>query len=61
VGPLKWLSLVVEYTGECLCLKVDRSITSEGVIDPLATIRNLNVPWKTDECVLDSGEVVLRR
>jgi transposase InsO family protein len=35
-SPLKWLSIVDEYTRECLALKVDRSITSEDVIDTLA-------------------------
>jgi len=37
-SPLKWLSIVDEYTRECLCLKVDRSITSEDVIDTLAEL-----------------------
>ncbi len=36
--PLKWLSIVDEYTRECLCLKVDRSITSEDVLDTLAEL-----------------------
>lgn len=35
---LKWLSIVDEYTRECLCLKVDRSITSEDVVDTLAEL-----------------------
>ena len=35
---LKWLSIVDEYTRECLCLKVDRSITSEDVLDTLAEL-----------------------
>jgi putative transposase len=35
-STLKWLSIVDEYTRECLALKVDRSITSEDVIDTLA-------------------------
>lgn len=35
---LKWLSIVDEYTRECLALKVDRSITSEDVIDSLAEL-----------------------
>ncbi len=34
--PLKWLSLVDEYTRECLLLKVDRSITSAD--------KELNIP-----------------
>jgi transposase InsO family protein len=37
-GTLKWLSIVDEFTRECLCLKVDRSITSEDVIDTLAEL-----------------------
>lgn len=35
---LKWLSIVDEYTRECLVLKVSRSITSEDVIDTLAEL-----------------------
>jgi len=35
---LKWLSIVDEFTRECLCLKVDRSITSEDAIDTLAEL-----------------------
>ena len=35
---LKWLSIVDEYTRECLALKVDRSITGEDVIDTLAEL-----------------------
>ena len=37
-SPLKWLSIVDEYTRECLTLKVDRGITSEDVIDTLAEL-----------------------
>jgi len=37
-SQLKWLSIVDEYTRECLCLKVDRSITSEAVLDTLAEL-----------------------
>ena len=37
-SPLKWLSIEDEYTRESLCLKVDRSITSEDVIDTLAEL-----------------------
>ena len=36
--PLKWLSIVDEYTRECLCLRVSRGITSEDVIDTLAEL-----------------------
>lgn len=35
---LKWLSIVDEFTRECLTLKVARSITSEDVIDTLAEL-----------------------
>jgi putative transposase len=35
---LKWLSIVDEYTRECLALKVGHSITSEDVIDTLAEL-----------------------
>jgi putative transposase len=37
-SALKWLSIVDEYTRECLALKVDRSITSEDVIDTLVEL-----------------------
>jgi len=37
-SSLKWLSIVDEYTRECLALKVDRSITSEDVIDTSAEL-----------------------
>ena len=37
-SPLKWLSIVDEHTRECLALSVDRSITSEDVIDTLAEL-----------------------
>ena len=35
---LKWLSVVDEFTRECLALKVDRSITAEDAIDTLAEL-----------------------
>jgi putative transposase len=35
---LKWLSIVDEYTRECLALKVARNMTSEDVIDVLAEL-----------------------
>lgn len=35
---LKWLSIVDEYTRECLALKVARSIASEDVLDTLAEL-----------------------
>jgi transposase InsO family protein len=37
-SSLKWLSIVDEYTRECLALKCSRSITSEDVIDTLAEL-----------------------
>jgi transposase InsO family protein len=37
-SQLKWLSMEDEYTRESLALKVDRSITSEDVIDTLAEL-----------------------
>lgn len=37
-SQLKWLSIVDEFTPECLCLMVDRSITSEDVLDTLAEL-----------------------
>lgn len=37
-STLKWLSIVDEYTRECLALKVNRSITSEDVIDTLGEL-----------------------
>jgi putative transposase len=36
--PLKWLSIVDEYTRECLALEVDHGITAEKVIDVLAEL-----------------------
>jgi len=33
--PLKWLTMVDEFTRECLKLKVDRHLTSQEVIDAL--------------------------
>ena len=37
-SQLKWLSVIDEYTRECLALKVDRGITSSDVIDTLAEL-----------------------
>jgi transposase InsO family protein len=37
-AALKWLSIIDEFTRECLALKVARSITSEDVIDTLAEL-----------------------
>ena len=36
--PLKWLSVVDEYTRECLALEVERSMTARDVIDVLARV-----------------------
>ena len=36
--PLKWLSIVDEYTRECLALEVGRGITAEQVIDVLVDL-----------------------
>lgn len=36
--PLKWLSLVDEYTRECLALEVERGMTASEVIDVLAQV-----------------------
>jgi putative transposase len=37
-SPLKWLSIEDEFTRESLALKVDRSITSEDLIDTLCEL-----------------------
>jgi len=43
--PLKWFSLVDEYTRECLALEVNRSMTAVDVIDVLAEVfRQRGVP-----------------
>lgn len=36
--PLKWFTLIDEYTRECLALEVERSMTSLDVIDVLAQV-----------------------
>jgi transposase InsO family protein len=36
--PLKWLSLIDEYTRECLALEVERAIRAVDVIDVLAQV-----------------------
>lgn len=36
--PLKWLSVVDEYTRECLALEVERSITAAGVVEVLTEL-----------------------
>ncbi len=60
---LKWLSIVDEFTRECLDLKVARGITSEDVIDTLAelftmrrvprAIRNDNGPEVVAKAIQD--------
>jgi len=39
--PLKWLSVVDEYTRECLALEVDRSMRSTDVIDVLIELMHV--------------------
>jgi putative transposase len=36
--PLKWFAVTDEYTRECLALEVDRSLTSERVLDVLTNL-----------------------
>ena len=36
--PLKWLSVVDEFTRECVALEVERSITAAGVVDVLTEL-----------------------
>lgn len=36
--PLKWFSLIDEFTRECLALEVERSITAHDVVDVLAQV-----------------------
>ena len=36
--PLKWFTLIDEYTRECLALEVERSLTAADVIDVLAQV-----------------------
>ena len=47
-SQLKWLSIVDEHTRECLALKVDRSITSEDVIDTLVRRRRICNAWRAE-------------
>jgi len=37
-SQLKWLSVIDEFTRECLTLKADRGITSDDVVDALAEL-----------------------
>jgi transposase InsO family protein len=49
--PLKWLSVVDEYTRECLALEVDRSITASDVVNVLTDlfmIRGVPVHIRSD-------------
>ncbi len=44
-GPLKWFTLVDEYTRECLALEVGRGMTARAVIEVLAgVVRQRGVP-----------------
>lgn len=36
--PLKWLAITDEFTRECLALEVNRSITSDRVLDILTNL-----------------------
>ena len=36
--PLKWFAITDEYTRDCLALEVDRSITSDRVLDILTNL-----------------------
>ncbi len=36
--PVKILTLIDEYTRECLCIRVDRHITADDVLDELSTL-----------------------
>jgi len=54
-SPLKWLSIVDEYTRECLALKVGRGITSEDVIDTLAELLAMRGVPKHIRC--DNGKL----
>lgn len=50
-ATLKWLSIIDEYTRECLVLKVARSITSEDVLETLAelfALRSVPVAIRSD-------------
>jgi putative transposase len=51
--PLKWLSIIDEYTRECLALEVDRGITSEKAIDVLADLFRIRGVPKHIRC--DNG------
>lgn len=49
--PLKWLSVVDEYTRECLALEVERSIPAAGVVEVLTDlfmIRGVPVHIRSD-------------
>ena len=46
--PLKWLSIVDEYTRRCITLDVGRSMTSEDVVNRLA---ELFVMYGVPECI----------
>jgi transposase InsO family protein len=49
--PLKWLSVVDEFTRECVALEVERGMTSDDVVDVLTelfTIRGVPVHIRSD-------------
>ena len=64
--PLKWFAITDEYTRECLALEVDRSTTSERVLDVLTNlfltrgvpdhIRSDNGPEFIAEAIRNLGE-----
>jgi transposase InsO family protein len=41
--PLKWLSIVDEYTRECVALEVDRGVKAEKVIDVRRCVSSLKL------------------
>jgi len=56
---IKWLSIVDEYTRECLALEVNRRMTSDGVLDVL---RDLFVIRGVPQCIRsDNGPEFIAR
>ena len=55
--PLKWLTITDQYTRECLALEVDRSITSDRVVEvlplfvPAGCLRSRGRPLSTGDPV----------
>jgi transposase InsO family protein len=58
-GPLKWLTIVDEFTRECLALKVERSIKADQVKDEL--IRLFMVRGVPDHIRSDNGPEFIAR